>query len=136
MQVIGAPYIEGQMGPAVELDFLLIPDRLASRENDIPKSLIKKDSKGSAPALARSFALQFPGMSHCLGTQISVTRNRLEGRLRKPGQSLKIPELFVTLARSFISAWLSEKIEMRMKETPYVSLKYAIPTSILKYSVN
>ena len=89
-------------------DFPLIQDRLASRENfrvmanligvsGIP-NLIEEDPGRSAAVLASSSGLQFPGMSQCPGTQISVTLNRLEGKSRQRLHSVTILELF---AQSF-----------------------------------
>ena len=86
--------IDSQVSLVLEQDFSLIQDRLPSRENflamttlndvsGILKSLIEKDSGKSIPALARSSALQCPGMSQCPGTQISVTLNRPEKRRSK-----------------------------------------------------
>ena len=127
--------IEDQVSLAVDQDCSVIHNRLASRENFLAMAnlnevscilkSIEENSGRSASALASSSVLQFPGMSQCPGTQISETLNRPEGRLRQRWHSLMILELFATIYRDFIAAWLSENMEIRMKWIPFAKIHCA-----------
>ena len=69
------------------------------------------DGRGFRKYYVSSSALQFPGMSQCPMTQITVTLQRLERRLSQRQYFLTILELLSTFDRDFVAAWLSEKIE-------------------------
>ena len=99
--------IKGQMSLAVEQDYSLIKVKLVPRENF--RALASLNEVKAFPSRLKRI------MEECPETQISVTLNHPERTLRHRRQSLTILELFATFDRYFITAWLSEMIEMRLK---------------------
>ena len=93
--LVRLPYIESQVSLAVKQDSLLIQNSLASRGNFLamPVWHSRVDWRGFRRKCDSSSTLQFPGISQSHGTQIRVTLNRLERRLRQWRYSLTLLEL-------------------------------------------
>ena len=127
--------IKGQVSIAVEQDYSLTQDRLASRKNfhsisklteasGIPSS-IEENSGKSAPGMAGSSALQFPGTLLFPGTHTSDTLVKHPERISKQRRhSLRILELFRNPNTEFIAALLSEKTETLVKDAPLVRIHW------------